>query len=95
MKNKSKWAALLAVLLIAALLTGCSLAREDGTVAAQDELIGVMVRYRPNGEDDHFYEYDRRFLHRRSGDLAQRAAAVTLRARGHPRARRERPVHLR
>ncbi len=58
MKNKSKWAALLAVLLIAALMTGCSLAREDGTVVAQDELIGVMVRYRPNGEDDHFYEHD-------------------------------------
>ena len=58
MKNKSKWAALLAVLFIAALMTGCSLAREDGTVVAQDELIGVMVRYRPNGEDDHFYEHD-------------------------------------
>ena len=58
MKNKSKWAALLVVLLLAALLTGCSLAREDGTAAVEDELIGVMVRYRPNGEDDHFYEYD-------------------------------------
>ena len=58
MKNKSKWAALLVVLLLAALLTGCSLAREDGTAAVEDELIGVMVRYRPNGEDDHFYEHD-------------------------------------
>ena len=31
---------MLAVLFIAALMTGCSLAREDGTVVAQDELIG-------------------------------------------------------
>ena len=58
MTNKSKWAALLSALLVAALMAGCTLAREEYAAAAQDELIGVMVRYRPNGEDDHFYEYD-------------------------------------
>ena len=69
MKNKSKWAALLVVLLLAALLTGCSLAREDGTAAfetarkyvrdfeaicnSEDDLRGLLL-YGPVGTGKSF-----------------------------------------
>jgi len=59
MKKSVKWILPLAVLLCAAVLAGCSLAREDDGYAGQDELVGVFVRFLPNGwEDDHFFEYD-------------------------------------
>ena len=55
MRGMKKWAALLAMLVCAALMAGCALARIDD-FAGQDELVGVYVRLQPDGwqEDDFF-----------------------------------------
>ena len=58
MKGMKKWAALLAMLVCAALMAGCVLARIDD-FAGQDELVGVYVRLQPDGwQEDDFFDYD-------------------------------------